>query len=198
MPFCRIAFYSLVIFWGILPIACNKPDRIESYDIPKIAPPPKEITDSIVEYRLWGVIVPAGDTNSWFFKIHTKAKTLEANEALLKKFVESISFPNGLKEKPVWVLPEGWKESRDNSMRIATLTFSSQDKTGETAELSVMSAQGSVIDNVNRWRNQAGSKPITEDKIDKLKVAGFDAYIVDVKGRNEPVSPAKMGMPRNK
>ncbi|MBX3734579.1 MAG: hypothetical protein KF791_18540 [Verrucomicrobiae bacterium] len=68
-----------------------------------------------------------------------------------------------------WTVPEGWDEkpSSPGGMRIASYGVTTGD--GRSMDVSVIplpGGSGSVLENVNRWRDQVGLGPLTEDQLD--------------------------------
>lgn len=83
--------------------------------------------------------------------------------------------------KLVWDTPPGWKAVHDSSMRQLDFRFG-KDAEGECY---LMSAGGSLVSNVNRWRQQMGLPPIEEEEVLKLPkrpLAGMDAFQVSIDG----------------
>lgn len=65
-----------------------------------------------------------------------------------------------------WTAPAHWQEQKASSMRLAS--FQVSGKEGASADVSVVvlaGAAGGVLDNVNRWLNQLGQPPITDQKL---------------------------------
>ena len=179
---------TLLVAFFAMPLGCRERDEIQSYAIPKLAETPKEILDTIVEYRIWGVIVPAGDGSSWFFKTQGPVASFSSTDLELDHFAKSIRYPNGLTQNPTWELPPGWTEDRKDSRRIATLTFGPPDK---KLQLSITRFQGSLLDNANRWRRMVGADEVKEENLAKAAVpfrTGTDneAFRVDARGKKDP------------
>lgn len=193
MSFSRTAAFVAVSFVYFAVIGCNGQEQISTYKIPKVAATPKEIQDNKTEYRLWGLIIPADEGQSWFFKTQGESAILKSEQSSLDELKATINFPEGLKNKPTWKLPARWTEDRANPNRIATLRF------GEN-ELSVTKFGGDVAGNISRWRGMVGAKLLEESELMKsvteFKLStGQTAYLVDVVGFKNPTSSMqKMGM----
>ena len=87
-------------------------------------------------------------------------------------------------------LPEGWKELPPKSLR--NLNFLVAGHSDAQCYLTVMSARGSVIMNVNRWRGQVGLPDVSEAEIaalPKKKWFGQMATYVELRG-NRDADPA--------
>lgn len=62
-----------------------------------------------------------------------------------------------------WVVPDGWNAKASSGMRIASYEVKAAD--GRSVDISVVplgGQSGSLLDNVNRWRNELKLAPITE------------------------------------
>lgn len=83
-----------------------------------------------------------------------------------------------------WVLPEGWKETRGDGMRLGSFDVAGHPEID--ASLVVLSgAAGGVPANVNRWRGQMGLDPAPEAEIEalpKLEVLSGEALFVSLDG----------------
>jgi len=83
-----------------------------------------------------------------------------------------------------FVLPEGWEELEPTSMRLLNLRPGGDPSTD--CALTVLGGDGGGLTaNVNRWRDQIGLQPITEDEVARLPktvLLGQQATIVDLRG----------------
>jgi len=94
--------------------------------------------------------------------------------------------------------PPNWEPQPLSQMRLAS--FLVKGDNGAVADISFVSlgaAAGNVLDNVNRWLDQLGQQPITEQKLtevaQRLRTALGDVAIVDLAGLPENGDPAKDG-----
>jgi hypothetical protein len=93
------------------------------------------------------------------------------------------SRPEGL---PTSSPPESWKETAPNRAVGELQAFQVED--GEkTAKVTISVAGGSLLDNINRWRQlQLGLEPVNEEQLQKdrreIKVDGAPAYYADLTG----------------
>ena len=94
--------------------------------------------------------------------------------------------------------PPNWEPQPLSQMRQAS--FLVKGDNGAIADISFVSlgaAAGNVLDNVNRWLDQLGQPPITEQKLaeieQRLRTSAGDATIVDLAGLPENADPAKDG-----
>jgi hypothetical protein len=131
-----------------------------------------------------GLIIPAGD-QAWFFKLTGDVKTVKPQHEAFLDFVQSIKFPPA-GGSPTWTLPDGWKQLPGSQFRYATIQLPAA--AGEKPlEISVSSAGGDMLANVNRWRQQLSLPPIKADELSSttktLKIDGRDATLVSFVGK---------------
>ena len=102
----------------------------------------------------------------------------------------------GARDVP-WTVPDGWetKPAQPGGMRIATYTVAGSD--GRTMDVSVVPLggnSGSLLDNVNRWREQIGLAAISAADLASLgqtvKIGQIDGQVYDMAG-DQPVLDGK-------
>jgi hypothetical protein len=80
-------------------------------------------------------------------------------------------------------VPAGWRPSPPPQFAVAAFTVGDEN---EEAVVSVSSASGGLLPNVNRWRSQLGLPEVDENALDtlatKMKVAGRDGTLVEIIG----------------
>ena len=94
--------------------------------------------------------------------------------------------------------PPNWEPQPLSQMRQAS--FLVKGENGAVADISLVSlgaAAGNVLDNVNRWLEQLGQPPVTEQKLaeiaQRLRTSLGDVIIVDLAGLPKDADPAKDG-----
>jgi hypothetical protein len=94
--------------------------------------------------------------------------------------------------------PPGWEPQPLSQMRQAS--FLVKGDKGAVADISFVSlgsGAGNVLENVNRWLNQLGQGPITEQKLgdiaQRLRTSLGDVAIVDLAGLPDNADPARDG-----
>jgi hypothetical protein len=94
--------------------------------------------------------------------------------------------------------PPNWEPQPLSQMRQAS--FLVKGDNGAVADISFVSlgaAAGNVLDNVNRWLDQLGQPPITEEKLgdiaQRLRTSLGDVTIVDLAGLPKDADPATDG-----
>src|SRR5262245_9845640 len=178
---------------------CTPTEQVSKYTAPRdpveidlISDEPGDNEDTV---RVLGAIAPAGNSGEewYFFKMQpSPPKAVARHLDAFDQFVESIRFPAD--GPPTWTLPAGWRQvGSQGKERIATIRMK---KSETTIELTVTRFGGTLISNINRWREQqAGAAPIAESEIDTkcrvLTVDGRKVVIVDVSGPG-----GKGGMPK--
>jgi hypothetical protein len=135
---------------------CRPADQIQTYTVPKEAPPIAAAPAPSGEPsdRMLAAILPDGD-KAWFLKVVGPLAAVAEQEHPINDFFGSVrTAPD--KPHPDWKLPAGWEERAGSGMRIATITIPATPK---PLEISVTSLPWSgspdeTLVNVNRWRGQ--------------------------------------------
>ena len=108
--------------------------------------------------------------------------------------------PGGLAgtSPPAVNTPPNWEPQAPSQMRQAS--FLVKGDNGAVADISLVSlgtAAGNALDNVNRWLDQLGQPPITEQKLvdvaQRLRTSLGDVIIVDLAGLPKDADPARDG-----
>src|SRR5438094_4329689 len=108
--------------------------------------------------------------------------------------------PGGLaaREDTAVATPPNWEPQPLSQMRQAS--FLVKGENGAVADISFVSlgsAAGNVLENVNRWLGQLGQAPITEQKLgditQRLRTSLGDVTIVDLAGLPDNADPARDG-----
>ena len=86
-----------------------------------------------------------------------------------------------------WTLPAGWQQDpQARPMRVATVVVDANGKRGELIVTRFRTGGfGSVVDNLNRWRQQVGLPPVKDEKEvtpEKATVGGSEAKVYDFTG----------------
>jgi hypothetical protein len=134
-----------------------------------------------------GAIIPRSE-RTWYFKMMGLVEVVDTQVEAFRSLVESITFADTDAE-PEWQLPPGWQQEPGSNMRLATLVAESSGVRLETTviPLATGGAGNSLLDNVNRWRQQMNRPPLAPDELvtetTRLEVAGSEIVLVDVAGR---------------
>src|SRR5215471_8936373 len=94
--------------------------------------------------------------------------------------------------------PPNWEPQPLSQMRQASfLVKGDNSAVADISFVSLGSAAGNVLENVNRWLEQLGQPPVTEQKLadiaQRLRTSLGDAIIVDIAGLPKDADPAKDG-----
>ena len=108
-------------------------------------------------------IVPH-DARAWFFKVVGPQQLVDAKAEELTKFFASVRFEG---ERPMYALPEGWKEERGSGMRAATIIVPTAGKSLEIGrEASITSRTASSLNSGLNCRYLRGTpSPFGSDHI---------------------------------
>ncbi len=175
----------LLCLVGCLVVAapgCSPPKQIHSYTVPKMH-----------ERMLAGMTIH-GD-KAWFFKILGPSDLVDEKADDFRALVESVEFDSD--GQPSWSLPEGWTDELSKE-RTRHATIKTGDRPG-AIQASVVLLQAPSGDkrqyelaNVNRWRNQLGLPPVTDeelnDHVERLTLAHGPAVWLDATGTGAPGS----------
>jgi hypothetical protein len=137
-------------------IGCRPADQIQTYSVPKEAPPvvAAAAPSSETADRMLAAILPDGD-KAWFLKVVGPIGAVTEQEQPINDFFASVR-PAPDKAHPEWKLPEGWEERAGTGMRVATIVIPTSAKPLEISVTSLPwtgSAEETLV-NVNRWRGQ--------------------------------------------
>ena len=177
---------------GSMLAGCGR-DEVRSYRVPKLQVPRASTTGTAqpqtADQRLLGVILPA-DGESWFFKVMGAGPKVSEQKPAFDHFVRSVR-ATGQHEPPVtWKLPDGWHEHSQPGSQMRYATFHLGRDEEQPLELTVIRASGTVLDNVNRWRDQLGLEPVSEPELNQLTTrldsGGTTITLVDMTGPGRP------------
>jgi hypothetical protein len=95
-----------------------------------------------------------------------------------------------------WTLPAGWtRDPQPRQMRVATVNVESDGRRGELIVTRFRAGGfGSLVDNLNRWRQQVGLPPVSNESEvtpGKATVAGAEAKVYDFTGAAANGNPAQ-------
>jgi hypothetical protein len=96
-----------------------------------------------------------------------------------------------------WTVPAGWKAQPASGMRQGSFLVS--DASGASADVSVVSFPGTGGDdlaNINRWRNQLGLPPVSQDELagqlQSLASGAGQFVVADMAGVGSDKNPARI------
>jgi hypothetical protein len=89
-------------------------------------------------------------------------------------------------------VPEGWRQESGSDLRYATFRLGPKDSSLELTVIPLGREAGSILANVNRWRQQIGLKPVSEAELSQvskqLKIDGISVTWVDMTGSSSGAS----------
>jgi len=148
---------SLFALAGILLFVGCREAKVQSYRVPKEAPPPP------LSFEMPSGIATANNGN--------------ANAASAQPAIPATSSENAALR---WVAPESWAPLPRVAMRVAGYRLSSADGSA-TGELTITAFPGDVggdLANINRWRGQIGLAPIPAtalaSELQRLRIGGSE------------------------
>jgi hypothetical protein len=155
-PAASISGLLLCLTWTT---GCGQRDEIARYTVTKpelVDPTPVSASGPAAvatKQQMLGAIIPVKE-KSWFFKLVGDPAAVEPVREAFLSFVKSVGFSDGEDPKPSWKLPEGWTELPGSEFRFATLRLPPDSAGNKPLEITVSSAGGDVMANINRmcWR----------------------------------------------
>ncbi|MCI0684167.1 MAG: hypothetical protein L0Y71_18820 [Gemmataceae bacterium] len=183
---------------SVLPLAgCQEEEKIVHYRVPRLETFPTQHEGGAKagvrgKVRFLAAIVPdRGEL--WFFKLVGPEAAVTPLAEPFEAFMKTVRLTG--KEPPIaWDLPKDWEQAPGNQFRYATLKMKSE---GEELELTVSKFGGTVLANVNRWREQIGLKHIElkqlPDETKTLDVAGVKITLVNMVGEQVAAAPPRFG-----
>ncbi len=156
--------YFLFSFVLLLPgfIGCRPAEEIRTQKEPKIptlnAPfLMKSMSKSGTINRIVGIALPvptkegnpSNGPDHWYIKLSGQGKSITPRISEIEDFIKSIQIKEG-SEELTWTVPASWKETKAKTFSLATFIL---DK---DLELTISRVGGSLLDNLNRWRDQVG------------------------------------------
>lgn len=158
-------------------------DDIRRYQVRRLEPvkPQGKAGTFRPNQRLLAAIVPGSD-KTWFFKLVGPLELVNAQSETFDAFVRSVHFHDD--NEIDWSVPDGWRRRPGSATRFATFQIGPEANPIELTVVALGREAGSLLDNVNRWREQLGMPAISEPDlaalIRELKTDHFTATIVDI------------------
>lgn len=180
---------ALAVAAGLLAaLGCGPGEEIRTYQVKRssettAAAPAEPTPEGAAKVRLLGAIIPVKDA-SWFVKFTGPVEAIDPHEKEFDAFVQSIRVTDDPGTSPTYTAPAGWKELPARSMRL--VTFAVGDGPGAPQAYISTPFGGSLLDNVNRWREEVGLKRVTAAELPtattEVQLGTVKAYRVDARG----------------
>jgi hypothetical protein len=182
-------------------LGCGAGDGVRSYTVPrtteatKPAPVAPVVPEGEPKGRLLGAIIPVPNTEvSWFVKFSGSIAGVSDHEKAFDEFLATIRITDDPRTQPTYTAPPGWTEGARRQMRVVTFSPPAA-KPGPDLYISSPFA-GSLLENVNRWRDEVGVRRVTEAELPavtkEVMLGTVKAYKVDFRGPLDPTGK-KMG-----
>jgi hypothetical protein len=182
-PVRRVSFWAA--FGLVAALGCG-PEPIRSYEVPKPpeTPTPEPTPDGPAKVRLLGAIIPVGEGQSRFIKFSGPVEKIDPHEKAFDAFLNSVRVSDDPKNPVTFTPPPTAKPGPPRAMRLVTFQFGEGEK---SAELYISDPfGGSVLENVNRWRDEVGLKRVIPAELPKVTtevtLGTVKAYKVDFRG----------------
>lgn len=156
----------------MLSLGCEKEPDIRQYTVKRTvdysavanngSQSPGMQAPNVKAERILAAIAPTPQ-RYWFIKMTGSSKGVEAQKEAFLNWLKSFELAaNG---EPSWEAPQSWSEKPGTQFRTASFSA------GEGVELVDISVIGlppsDIYENINRWRNQVGLKPLSNDELQK-------------------------------
>lgn len=169
--------------------------------------------DGKPQQRMLAAIVPQ-PTQTWFFKLAGPVDVVSAQKDNFDHFIHSLKFepapqeaashvppadasnaPPAAAQSPIkYSVPPGWTEQAErNLFRVVAFDIPVGSERGAAIVARMPANSGSILDNVNRWRDQVGLSPlpdIAQASSQPLKIGGLDAMMWEIQGVSQAQTSA--------
>ena len=121
------------------------------------------------------------DNRQWFIKSFGYQSETREVVAGLDSLITTLKFEGENKDQLKWDAAPGWEIKKESGFLYASMS-----KANVKTRITLSSAQGSLLANVNRWNGQLGNGPITETDLVNLtterEIGGYPATLVFLRG----------------
>lgn len=143
-----------------------------------------------------GAVVACDDRES-AIRTYSAPKDAVLSATTVPATSRSSAIPSAPASLPLtWTLPAGWQQDpQPRPMRVATVHIDFEGKHGELIVTRFRTGGfGSLVDNLNRWRQQVGLEPVADESAvtpEKTTVGGAQAKVYDFTGQASDGNPAR-------
>ncbi|NQZ56584.1 MAG: hypothetical protein HRT88_03830, partial [Lentisphaeraceae bacterium] len=117
------------------------------------------------------------DERQWFIKAFGYQSETRDVVAALDSLITTLKFNGENKDQLTWDAAEGWEIKKEGGFLYASMS-----KPGVKTRITLSSAQGSLLANVNRWNGQLGSPAVDETGLGQMstkrEIGGYPATVV--------------------
>ena len=205
MPTLPVRARTLCLLVGLTLLAgCGTSETVQTYTVKKDAEVlPSDVglgktaTEPVtppvagaIRSRTLGVIIPVNATSSRYIKFAGPVEKVTAQEVAFEAFVKSVRFED-VGKAPTYTVPEGWTLNPPRQFVPVSFTVAAG-----TPQVTLSDEiNGSLLENVNRWRKEVGLPAVTEadlgTSIVETTLGAVKAFRVDLRG---PTAPGGGGM----
>lgn len=166
----NLAGATLVLLSGVV-ISCGSQDKIESIEVnlpvheeTEAVQAPRQFkdNDSIIAY-----VIPTSSAQ-WFIKAAVWKSERSQVEKLLTTIENSLIIDDNTVDLISFDLASGWKKQKEQGM-LHSKVFHPSLK----SYLTISTASGSLLNNINRWNRQLGKPDILEADLSKVAAQKF-------------------------
>lgn len=196
--------YSKIIFTILVPlvllVSCEKQAGIEVLEVDtgadhKEAAQVEQKMPTLDERvnLIMGIVVPTSN-RQWFIKIAGPYDEFEKVKPMFEQIRSTIKFDDYSVEVVTVDLAEGWEMQREKGFIHSSITHPDL-----ITKITISSAKGTLLDNVNRWNRQLGMGPINEfgltQIVTRANINGYFGLIVPIFKRTEAQVPNQPAHP---
>jgi hypothetical protein len=141
---------------ALFTLGCQQNEDIQHYQAPHIETPMIRLRVAIFKFG----------NKTWFFKLRGAKDVVDQHANEFEDFLRSVKPDEMDKDKVVWKAPDGWVKEPAGDQRYAAYLIGPKDTAAELTVVPLGDQAGSLLDNVNRWRDQLGLRAINEEALD--------------------------------
>jgi hypothetical protein len=176
-----------VFFVLSIAAGCREDEDISRYRVHK-----SETSAAKPKTRLVATIFPHGDS-TWFFKLVGPAAVVDGQAEEFERFIRSVRFTPNAAAPLEWHVPTSWRKGPEAATRYAAFLLGPKDDTAAMTVIKLGKNAGSLLANVNRWREQIGLLPLAVFELDHVskpvEVNGVSATWVDMSSAEALTAP---------
>jgi hypothetical protein len=180
----RLSLIGAAGLTALLMLGCQR-DEIQTYDVPKPEATAGPARGPQGPVHMLAAIVPHGQS-TWFFKLTGPVPEMETQKDAFDQFIRSVRFTDQAGEPVTWTVPAGWRQEKGSAMRYATLRPGEKAPASELTVVVLPGEAGSMLANINRWRDQIGLPPTSEAELGTMtrqaKINDNSVTFVDLTG----------------
>ena len=162
-------FLSLTLLASFVLCSCKEEAGVTVLEVDtgvkhKDTPVEEKKMSALPEYvnLIMGLVIPTSN-RQWFVKLAGPSSEFQKVQAMFDKLRSTIKFDDYSVEVVTFELEEGWIKTREKGFVHSSITHPDLK-----SKITISSAKGTLLDNVNRWRRQLGMGPISAPMLAQL------------------------------